>query len=352
MHRAALRASRGLTRLAMASVLAAVLTGCSEPRLARLKIPANVESESAAIARELASICPLADPGDPAAFSSCRTAMFRGSETRSRLADIVLWGRQRDPKMVLKETPLTQLAPDVLTGMYLPLFMFSGAHTVRFVESEGMYEIRLQAAFRNRLAPGEFPYPFWHDSTKWAMYQNAGTVILWYDPSTERVRVAQFTIFGTNDSVAKSAAPVPPYPFDGRWLWTDAEGKTQPQVTVFDGLFHADNPYLHQLDRAYKSLALRLREGQCDECHVPSNPGKSKRLVLLQTPAHAGAEIKRVIEAVRADKMPRDDTGIAQPLPAGIKAALLRESEDFDTLYDAAKRWEASAAEIVDALRQ
>ena len=84
---------------------------------------------------------------------------------------------------------------------------------------------------------------------------------------------------------------------------------------------------------------------------MPNNPDKSKRLVLLQTPAHAGAEIKRVIKAVRADKMPRDDIGMEQPLAQPIKAALLRDSEAFDTLYDAAKSWEATVGRGTSAAK-
>jgi hypothetical protein len=111
-------------------------------------------------------------------------------------------------------------------------------------------------------------------------------------------------------------------------------------VTVFDGQFRADNPYLPALDASYKQLALRLREGQCDQCHVPSNPDHMKRLVLLQTPAHAAAEIQRLLKSVREDRMPRDELGIAQPLDDAIKRALLSDGEAFAKLVDAAKRWE------------
>ena len=127
------------------------------------------------------------------------------------------------------------------------------------------------------------------------------------------VEMAQFSVFGTRASLI-AVDPVKAPAFDGQWMWTDAQGRTQPKVTVFDGLFKVDNPYIASLDAAYRTLALRLREGQCNQCHVPNNPDKSKRLVLLQTPAHAGAEIKRVITAVRTDKMPLDDVGIEQPL--------------------------------------
>jgi hypothetical protein len=299
------------------------------------------EQAADAIARELAQRCPVAEPADQTAFDVCRESLYGGSALRQSLAPIVLWGRQRDPKATLKDTSLTQFAPDVLAGLYLPLFMFNGQHEVRFVESEGLYLIRLQAAFRNRLAPGQFPYPFWHDANKWSMYQRANEVLLWWDPAKARVKVAQFGVLGAHAPLVALDAVTPPA-FDGAWMWTDDTGHTQPKVTVFDGLFKHDNPYVQPIDTAYKALASRLREGQCSECHVPSNPDHSKRLVLLQTPAHAGAEIKRLLKAVREDRMPRDETGIEQPLAAPLKAALLRDAEAFDALYDAAKRWEAS----------
>ncbi|MGY4826979.1 hypothetical protein ACVNIS_00220 [Sphaerotilaceae bacterium SBD11-9] len=303
---------------------------------------ARAQQVAAGLASELSTQCPLAAPGDQEAFNACRRSLFQpGSALRQALPDFVLWGRQRDPQTALKDTSLTQFGPDVLAGMYLPLFMFNGAHTVRYVESEDLYQIRLRVAFRNRLAPGQFPYPFWHEAEKWDMYQHAKEVLLWWDAKKRRVAVAQFSPHGAVEPLL-AVEPVAPYQFSGQWMWTDAAGQTQPKVTVFDGLFRADNPYLGSLDTAYKTLALRLREGQCNECHVPNNPDRMKRLVLLQTPAHAGAEIKRLIESVRKDRMPRDETGIEQPLPQHTKQALLRDSLAFDKLYDSAKQWEAS----------
>jgi len=76
---------------------------------------------------------------------------------------------------------------------------------------------------------------------------------------------------------------------------------------------------------------------------VPDNPDKIKRLVLLQTPAHAAAEIQRVLKAVREDRMPRDETGIVNALDAPTKAALLEDGEAFAKLVEAAKRWETES---------
>ena len=139
----------------------------------------NVERLAAEVAGELARLCPPAAPDDQAAFERCRQALFFDSALRRSLAPHVLWGRRNtNPEASLKDTSLTQFAPDVLAGMYVPLFMFNGKHTVEYVEREGLYRVRLQAAFRNRLAPGEFPYPFWHIEDKWNVYQSASAVLL------------------------------------------------------------------------------------------------------------------------------------------------------------------------------
>jgi hypothetical protein len=308
--------------------------GAKDPKAS---LPA-VKRIAAEIAADLARACPAAQPGDQAAFDHCRQALFDASPLKRNMHSIVIWGRVK-PGATLKDTHLTQFAPDVLAGMYVPLFMFNGKHTVEFHETEKLYLVRLQAAFRNRLQPGQFPYPFWHQDAKWNTYQAANEVRLWIDPKSVTIRFAQFTDRGATPPVTAST-PRQHDKFDGKWLWTDAEGKVQPQVTLFDGLFSQDNPYLHQVDGAYRALAISLRDGQCDSCHTPDNNHGMSRLVLLQTPAHAAGEIKRIMKAVRRDSMPLDETGIEQPLEAPVKEALLRNAGAFEALVDAAKDWE------------
>ena len=170
------------------------------------------------------------------------------------------------------------------------------------------------------------------------MYEKANDMILGGSEGRARA-LAQFTTFGDDPPIVASThvkqAP------DGKWMWNDAQGRTQPAVTVFDGLLRAD-PYISKLDTAYKNLALRLRESQCFECHVPNNPDGMKKLVLLQTPMHAASEINRVMKSVREDRMPRDEFGIEQPLDAKMKATLLNEGATFEKLLDLAKQWEAT----------
>lgn len=324
-----------------ASAGCAWATGEAAPRLAGDGVALRAAIEAAArIGRELAERCPVADPADEAALVRCRAGLRDDSVLRTQLQPVVLWGRQRDPKRRLADSSLTQFAPDVLAGMYLPLFMFDGEHRVAWVESERMVQMRFRAAFRNRLPPGQFPYPFWHEDEKWSMYQGTRELLLWWDPATARVAAAQFTIHSPQPAIAR-IEPHKPAAFDGHWMWTDAQGQAQPKVTLFDGLFSAANPNLKDLDTTYRRLALRMREGQCDQCHVPNNPIGSRRLVLLQTPAHAAGEIRRLLDSVRKDKMPLDDAWQEEPLPAPLKAALLEEGEAFAAALEAARSWEA-----------
>jgi hypothetical protein len=303
---------------------------------------AQIERLAAELASELSRLCPPAPPGDQAAFDRCRQGLYRDSMLRRDLAPRLLWGRvHKDTGTSLKETALTQFVPDVLAGMYLPLFMFNGRYTVEYDVRENLFLVRMETAFRNRLAPGQFPYPFWHDDAKWNTYQGANSILLWIDPKTTKIKIAQFTDRGATPPIV-GPEPVQHTKFDGKWLWTDDAGRVQPQVTLFDGLYRAENPYLPKLDSAYKALALKMRDAQCDSCHVPNNPGKMKRLVLLQTPAHAAGEIERLMKAVREDKMPLDEVDIEQPLEAKLKSALLESGGAFEALVRSAKDWEAN----------
>jgi hypothetical protein len=293
------------------------------------------------VALELQRVCPPASPSDQAAFDKCRRSLFGDSALRRSLAPRLLWGRRhQDAGAMLNETNLTQFAPDVIAGLYLSLFMFSGEHTLEYVDRERMFLIRLQAGFRNRLPPGQFPYPFWHDEAKWGVYQAANSVLLWVDPKTAKIVIGQFTERGSGSAVV-STEPIT-HKFDGKWMWMDKDGRIQPQVTLFDGLFRDDNPHLSKLDVAYRTLALRMRDAQCESCHMPHNPTSMRRLVLIHTPAHAAGEIMRLMKAVREDRMPLDETGIEQPLEPALRRALLESGGDFEALVRAAKEWEVA----------
>jgi hypothetical protein len=327
--------------------VAGVLVGCCVALLASVAATQNIEESRTRIeagvvqlAAELAAICPLADPGDQAAFERCRQGLFGASLLRRSVNTILLWGRPNPkPGETLKDTTLTQFAPEVWTGLYAPMFMFDGTWTIEYDEREQLYRARLGALFRNALAPGQYPYPFWHSAKKWNDYQNANVVVFWIKPESGTIMVGQFTNDRRED-VRLRSPPVARPPFDGQWMWTDPDGTMQPQPALFQGLFAADNPHLAQLELCYRDLANAMRKGHCNDCHVPDNPKRMNRLVLLQTPAHAASEIKRLMNAVRKNNMPVDETLLPLEIDAETKAALLQYGAAFEAVVDAAREWE------------
>ena len=56
----------------------------------------RVERLAARLANELAEQCPVAGPGDQAAFDACRQGLYQDSTLRRNLSEHVLWGRKRD----------------------------------------------------------------------------------------------------------------------------------------------------------------------------------------------------------------------------------------------------------------
>lgn len=300
------------------------------------QIAKNVQT----LAAELKKQCPVVAPDDQAAFDRCKQGLYTSATLRQNLNQpVVLWGRQKDATFSIKETNLTQLNPDTVSGLYMPLFMFDGQYKINYNEKEKLYQVTLGVAFRNRLQPGQFPYPFWHEANKWNAYENAHSMLLWISPDLGTVRVVQFSVAGEPVEGAASGKATPPA-FDGKWLWTDAQGRTQPAVTLFDGLYQDRNPYKGRLDQTYRDFAITLRESQCFSCHVPDNPDKMKRLVLLQSPAHASAEITRVLKAIREQKMPLDEQGIEKPLDMALANRLLEKGSAFESVVHAAKQWE------------
>jgi hypothetical protein len=57
-------------------------------------------------------------------------------------------------------------------------------------------------------------------------------------------------------------------------------------------------------------------------------------------PAHAAAEIERVIKAVREEKMPYEDWGDPAHLDPAIRAALLECAARFQAVVAQARTWE------------
>ncbi len=318
------------------------LSSGEKPDFGRVSLMANE------LARMFKNGCPFANPSDEKALKNCEETLYSDqSAIRHHLSQIILWGRMLDEKAALKDTYLTQFGPDVMTAAYLPLFMFNGDYEIKYDEREKLYKIEFATAFRNRLQPGLFPYPFWHNENKWATYQGANRLTIWVGIDrrlqTEKIKAMQFSVLGKNNEATPTPIPTPVFDKEthAKWVWTDAEGKTQPRASLFDNQYSAANPNLKRLDETYRAMAVELRNGECMNCHTPDNPDKMKRLVLLQTPAHAASEIGRLIRDVREDRMPRDDAGIEKPMPTDAKQVLLAKAEAFQAAITDAKAWEA-----------
>jgi hypothetical protein len=329
-----------IRRLAQVAVAVTLLGASPADAAPETPVPPAIASMARAIAAELVMQCPLADADDVGAFESCRAGIDGDGVLRSHLPANVLWGHQ-GASGLRSQQGMTELAPQTWAQLYAPLFMFNGNHQVEWVPGENLFVIRLEAAFRNRLAPGQFPSPFWHDPVQWSAYQNTNGLLLWVQPHTRRIHVAQFTDRAPTP-LLQAVTPVA-RAFDGQWLWTDAGGRTQPAVTQLERLYGAENPHLRPLDRLYRDLSLQMREAHCSQCHVPSNPAGAARLVLLSSPAHMAAEIDRVIRTVRASNDPAQARA-GHALSAEDRDWLLRSAEAFRDTLRAAGTWARQTA--------
>jgi hypothetical protein len=45
----------------------------------------------------------------------------------------------------------------------------------------------------------------WHDEAKWGVYQAANSVLLWVDPKTAKITIAQFTERGRGEALVGAA---------------------------------------------------------------------------------------------------------------------------------------------------
>lgn len=328
------------THLLLVATLA--WAGVSVPAHADGTAPTQAVAEG--MARALAAACPVGDPGDQQAFERCRERLRQGDVLASRTTPFILWGggpTDRHPK----DLSLTQFGTELFQALYLPLFMFTGAFAVDDTVGDGLIRVRFEASFRNRLLPGLYPYPFWHSADKWKAYEAANEIVALV--SKEHGKIV--ALLRSNEARAESTTargPATTPVFDGKWMWTDAQGRLQPTVTLFDGYFSADNPNLQTVDGSFRDFAVMLRDSECLTCHVPNNPYKMKRLVLLQTPLHAAAEIGRALDDVRKDKMPRDDMGDAKPLAAPAKATFLSKGQTFADALARARDWERVAGRL------
>lgn len=298
---------------------------------------AEMEALAAKLASELHKACPPAAYDDMAAFKTCSAALAHA--TFIPFSNEILWGGdQLDLK--IKKRKLTKFNPSVYQRMYMPLMTFTGNWSIGHDDKENMETVRLEAYFRNALPSGEYPYPFWHSADKWNAYETMNQ-LSFYPDDKGSIFVATRGSSGSNEHKGRYAQVQTPAFVKDRWLWTDPDGKQEPEVSLFTARYRAGNPHMRDLDQAYRAFALEMRNASCVSCHNPSNPAEANWLTLLQTPNHAAGEVGRVISEVKSGAMPQDDIGLRKHIDPKLRAAILRTAEAFKAQLATADAWES-----------
>jgi hypothetical protein len=297
---------------------------------------APLEVRAEALAISLATACPVGHYDDEAAFEACGRALRK---IKLPFGPAVAWGGDQPDKQI-KKKGLTHFSSQVFQTMYLPLFVFTGRWSLDEDKRSHSQIIRVEAYFRNALPAGDFPYPFWHSADKWNAYETANELRFYLDSKAQAFIVTRDAAGSESHRGAYAHATTPA--FDGAWQWRDAKDNQQPHASLFGARYSSANPFLPNLDKTYRSFALRVRDESCLNCHTPANKAESERLVLLQTPLHAAGEIDNVIRAVKSGEMPEDDIGLRKDIPAEHRAAVLKAAVAFRDDLILADKWEAA----------
>ncbi|HEY9639193.1 MAG TPA: hypothetical protein V6C57_01850 [Coleofasciculaceae cyanobacterium] len=309
--------------------------------------PANAETRKAEqIAKEIIAACPLADPGDKDARDACGQKLGNSKLLASSTAVPVLWGTQ--PKTgdfnLKANRNTTKFHPLVMWRVYLSVFMFTGDYKIEQVgDQDSGYQtiIHMPYQYRNKLDIGEYPYPYWHSKKKWDAFQ--------YSPEVDVV-IEQGKVTGVIRAAERDRSrPYVEHEWDGRWHWTGAAGEQEPRVTLFKYLLSKSNPYVEQLDAAYRTLDTESRKHSCQVCHNPGNPSLMAPLGIMEYPNQALTIRHRIVKVMEANRMPpagiASKDGQQEMIPAGItdeaeRQKYLKAARDFAELGDKALAFE------------
>jgi cytochrome b561 len=324
------RPSIGIRAAAVALLIAGLGAGASRAE------PFDADKFAIELAASLAKECPMVSPSDVAAHEACRKAIGQGAEKRMR-EDYLLFGGQQPQHFWLRDKKTSVFRGDVFQDLYMSLYMYTGQYRVQDAP-DGLKTIGVQAYFRNGLPPGRYPYPFWHNDSKWEAYERSNE-LRFRTRKDGRVEFAYRSDSGSDDNRGPYKH-VERTPFVGAWMWQDDNGGAQPVVTLFSEFYSPDNPRLADLDVAYRKMALAFREADCTMCHQPEGHSRMNKLVLLQTPVHAASHIDAVLVEIRSGKMPVDHYGDPLPIKPALRERLLSEGTEFKRLIDAADAWE------------
>jgi hypothetical protein len=299
------------------------------------------------IAKEFIASCPMASPEDEVARDTCGEKLGKSRLLANAMTSTFVWGRQVNDNDydVAKNRTMTKFNPYVWRKLYASTFMFPGTFTIEQVrdwQGRLLTVAHISSRFRNKMDMGSYPYPFWHSKIKWDTYQQAKELLLVINEGKIIGAVRSLEQDPNRDYVSRE--------WNGQWHWIGKNGKAEPHVTLYTSLFSPKNPYVEQLNTAYRELEVASREFNCATCHNPGNPAKISPLGFMIYPNQTLTMRHKIVSVLRADRMPPaavigDDPTKAQYVPAGIadetkRLNLLKLAETFEQTADKALAFE------------
>ena len=285
------------------------------------------------LALGLAGACPESKSDDEQARTQCAAAVTDFGLLRDTMANPFFWGGQTDDGVWELDAHVTQFHPRVFRRMYLSLYSFPREHRVEQLP-DGRTLLHLKARFRNALDMGSYPYPFWHRVSKWVSYQLAEEVVL---------IIKDRKVLGGRRSLSQAAdRELVNHQWGGQWEWRKGS-EVMPFVALYGYFFSKDNPYVEQLDSAYRDVEFELRQRNCLVCHNPENGAGAARLELLNYPNQALSGRHRIVAQLEQNLMPTEDPtrGYKQGLADALqRSALLELAKKFAALGDQALQWD------------
>lgn len=305
------------------------LAGCTSGTLSDAQV-------AQALGQELAHACPLSGADDETARGRCAEALTNSALLRDRMAHPFLWGQQQAPSVVNPDGSVTRFEPLVWRRMYLSLYSFPKTFTVESTP-EGDTLLRIEASFRNQLDMGSYPYPFWHRESKWLAYQYSRELLF-----VIRRGSVVAALRSANEDVGRTVVP---HKWNGQWEWKRS-GQVMPFVTLYTHLFSPNNPYVKNLDSAFRALQEGMRPYACTACHSPDNQGMMEQLDFFNYPNQSLAARHRIVRSLETNTMPRGDT--QRGIPQGIQDArersrLLALAKAFAEVADQALAFEGES---------
>jgi hypothetical protein len=219
--------------------------------------------------------------------------------------------------------------PLVWRKVYLSMFSFDEHY--RIEKTGDLTIIHLPYHFRNKLDPGSYPYPLWHQQAKWESYQT--TIELLLVMKRDRIIGALRSAESDNSRTVISRV------WDGNWHWLGDNGREEPRFTLYQNLFSAQNPHVAALDQSYRKLENGLRKVNCVSCHDPENTAGQRILELFSFPNQALAGRDRIVQVLQENAMP-PSRGIPNE---AFRQELVALARDFQRHANDALRFEDEA---------